>query len=50
MQKDFDKLSKWLLNVLNFNKDKIFARKCELKLVAKSEEKQFLTNYHLQGY
>lgn len=50
IQKDFDKVSKWLLNVLNSNKDRVFARKCELKLVAKNEEKQFLTNYHLQGY
>lgn len=30
--------------------DRIFARKCELKVVRSPEEKKFLNDYHLQGY
>ena len=30
--------------------ERIYARKCTLKEVSKTEEKEFLNNYHLQGY
>lgn len=50
IQKDFDKISKWLLNVLKQNKLKIFARKCKIKIVEKDIERQFLEKYHLQSY
>lgn len=38
-----------LRSKLNLNK-RIYARKCELKEVPKQEEKDFLNNYHLQGF
>ena len=47
---NFEKLSNWLLNELNNNKQKIYARKCQIKNVPINEEKEFLYNYHLQGY
>ena len=47
---EWDKLSKWILNLLNDNKIKIGARKCTIKEVLLKEEKVFLNNYHLQGY
>ena len=47
----WDKTSKWIINICNNNKTKLFARNCELKkLSSTNEEKEFLNNYHLQGY
>ena len=46
----WDKLSNWVLNLLNAHKTHIYARKCEVRLVDKNEEKSFLNQYHLQGY
>ena len=45
-----DRLLKWILNLLNSNKMRVFARKCELKQVPIEDEKIFLRQYHLQGY
>lgn len=50
IHKNFNKLSKWLINELNEHKIPVYARKCELKLVNNAEEKEFLEKYHLQGY
>lgn len=50
LKKNFDKTVGWILNELNDNKTRIFARKCELKEVSQEEEKKFLDEYHLQGY
>lgn len=47
---NFEKLSNWLLNILNINKYKIYARNCKIKLVNINDEKIFLNQYHLQGY
>ena len=46
----WSRLSKWIENLLNNHKVKIYARKCKLKAVSLKEEKEFLNNYHLQGY
>jgi len=35
---------------LNNNKEKIYARNCEIKEITKQEAKCFLTEYHIQGY
>ena len=45
-----DKIYKWLLNELSDTKIRIFARKCIIKLVDVNTERQFLNDYHLQGY
>jgi G:T-mismatch repair DNA endonuclease (very short patch repair protein) len=50
LKKNFEKLSRWLLNELDNSKKKVFARKCEVKAVSPDEEKQFLDEFHLQGY
>ena len=47
---EWNKVSNWLLNILDTNKVKIGARKCILKEVSLKEEKKFLNEYHLQGY
>ena len=47
---EWNKLSNWILNLLNNNKNKIGARKCTIKEVLVNEEKEFLNAYHLQGY
>ena len=47
---EWNRLSKWILNLLNNHKIKIGARKCTIKEVSCNEEKEFLNNYHLQGY
>ena len=47
---EWHKLSGWILNLLNNDKIKIGARKCIIKDVSLKEEKEFLNNYHLQGY
>lgn len=36
-------------DLLNFNKQRIYARKCELRLVDGNTTNNFLTNYHIQG-
>lgn len=38
-----------ILNLLNKNKDIIFARKCKIKDVSYNDAKEFLNNNHLQG-
>lgn len=38
-----------LLNLLNKNTEKIYARKCEIVSLTKEEKKIFLNNHHLQG-
>lgn len=50
IQNNFNKISQWLINEFNYNKIKIFGRKCEIKKVDKIIEKDFLEKYHLQGY
>lgn len=50
LKKNFEKTSNWILNELNKEKRKIYARQCELKNVSLEEEKTFLNAYHLQGY
>jgi len=50
LKKDFEKISKWLLNELNKEKNRIFAKQCEIKIVGRDEEESFLNAYHLQGY
>ena len=44
------KISNWILNLLNTNKNKIGARKTIIKEVPINVEKEFLNQYHLQGY
>lgn len=44
------RLSNWILDLINHQKERIFARNCEIKTVPLNEEKQFLNSYHLQGY
>ena len=46
----WDRLSNWILNLLNNSKITIGARKCTVKEVSRKEEKEFLNKYHLQGY
>ena len=46
----WNRMIPWILNVLNSNKIRVFARKCECKLVPLKEEKEFLNNYHIQCY
>jgi len=38
-----------LLNLLNKNSDKIYARKCQIINLTKEEKKDFLNKHHLQG-
>lgn len=45
-----NKLIKLIDNVLNDKRQTIYARNCELRKVDKSEAKQFIEKYHLQGY
>ena len=46
----WNRLSKWILNLLNTNRNMIGASKCKCKLVPQNDEKLFLDTYHLQGY
>ena len=46
----WNKLSKWILNLLNSNKTRIFGRNTIVGDVDIKEEREFLNNYHLQGY
>ena len=46
----YSKMAPWILNLFNGNKIRVFARKCECKLVPLKEEKIFLNQYHIQGY
>lgn len=48
--KIWSRITPWILNMFNDDKVRVFARKCECKLVPLKEEKVFLNNYHLQGY
>lgn len=50
IHKNFDKISTWLLNILNTDKTIVYGRKCQIKIVNVDEEKYFLNMYHLQGY
>ena len=49
-QKLWDRLSNWIINLLNINKIKIGARNCTIKEISIKDEKKFLNQYHLQGY
>ena len=42
--------SGWVLDILSKSRERLFARKCRLQLVPVDKEKEFLRNYHLQGY
>lgn len=42
--------SKKVVNQLLIDKDKLYARKCVVKEVSKIEAKDFINEYHLQGY
>ena len=46
---DWDNIDK-IINLLLTVRDKIYARKCTVKLVSKEETKNFINSYHLQGY
>ena len=46
----WNRLSNWIINIANIQKTKIFARKCDIKIVDSNEEKIFINNNHLQGY
>ena len=46
----WNKLSKWIINLLNDSKNNIDSKDCILKEVTINEENDFLNNYHLQGY
>ena len=48
--KVYTKLSNWILDLCNKSKLKVFARKCNIKLVDLNTEKEFLNDYHLQDY
>lgn len=50
IKNNFEKISNWLLNELNYKKTKIYARNCKLKLIDIDTEKNFLNTYHLQNY
>lgn len=39
-----------LLNIIGKTPHKIYARKCEIKIVDKKEERDFLNENHIQGY
>lgn len=45
---DWDDINK-VINML-FQNDKLYARKCDIKVVNKQDEKVFLNTYHLQNY
>ena len=45
-----NKLSKWILDLLNRNKTKIDIHECIIKDVSIDEEKMLLNSCHLQGY
>ena len=46
----WSKLSKWILNLLNNQKQEINVKKCAIKLIDKNEEKELLNQYDLEGY
>lgn len=39
-----------ILNILGFTKNKIYARKCEIREITRLEASKFLNENHLQGY
>ena len=48
---EWDKVSRWLLDLFNTNKYNIYSSMCEYKIVDNTiEEKEFLDNYNLYGY
>lgn len=49
-EKLWERVSRWVLDVLNKNKVSVFARKCDIYNVSINKEKDFLNKYHLQGY
>ena len=46
----WNRISKWILNLLNDKKVKVPARKCLIKQVPLIEEREFLNEFHLQSY
>lgn len=46
----WNRVSNWILDICNTNKLYIGARECKFKEVSKSDESDFLNQYHLQGY
>ena len=46
---DWDNIDKIITLLLN-TRDKVYARKCTIKVVSKEETKDFINSYHLQGY
>lgn len=46
----WQRLSNWVLDLINQQKNRIYARKCEVRVVPLNEERWFLNQYHLQGY
>ena len=44
------RLCTWIKDLVNSNKERVYARKCIVKEVSLEEEKYFLNTYHLQGY
>ena len=49
-KKDEEKIKNHLLNILNLNKNKIYARKCVIKEIKDNQiKKEFLNKNHLQG-
>ena len=46
----WNRLSNWIINLLNLSKTRIYARKCNIRTVSINIERDFLRSYHLQGY
>lgn len=44
------KIKNYLKDILNSNKQKIYARKTDVRIVSKEDAKEFIDEYHLQGY
>ena len=44
-----EKILNQLFNLLQLNTNKIYARKCEIRLVSKEDKDKFLDNNHIQG-
>jgi hypothetical protein len=45
-----DQVKNRLMHILQKEKDRIFARKCTVVEIGANESREFLNNYHLQGY
>ena len=48
--KEWDRLSRWILDLLNTNKTNIDVKECSMQYVQCEKEKEFLNNYSLEGY